>query len=156
MTTINSALNMQSAQTGLGKRVVSSVIANLNEGNITNVVDEFSEDLKFTDHALGLEFKDKTRLRDFLHKSRELFPDARLELTAIFESESHVVAEWNLTATHVEYFWPGGEGRVRRSLPGISVVGITDGRISEWSDYYDKLTARRGRLADFFTEWTEQ
>jgi steroid delta-isomerase-like uncharacterized protein len=146
---------MQSAQTGLGRRVVSSVVADLNEGNITHAVDKFGEDFKFTDHALGLEFNDKELLGQFLHKSRQLFPDARLELTSIFESGSHIIAEWNLTATHVELFWPRGEGRVRRSLPGVSVVGITGGRISEWSDYYDKLTARRGRLADFFTEWTE-
>ena len=156
MTTINDALNMQLAETGLGSRVVSSAVADLNEGNITHAVDRFGEAFKFTDHALGLEFNDKERLGEFLRKSRELFPDARLELTAIFESGSHVIAEWNLTATHVELFWLGRERRVRRSLPGISVVGTTDGRISEWSDYYDKLTARRGRLADFFTEWTEQ
>ena len=135
---------------------MSSVVADLNEGNITHAVDKFGEDFKFTDHALGLEFNDKERLGQFLHKSRELFPDARLELTAIFVNGSHVIAEWNLTATHVELFWLGRERRVRRSLPGVSVVGITGGRISEWSDYYDKITARRSRLADFFNEWIEQ
>jgi hypothetical protein len=32
---------MQSPQTGSGRKVVSSVVADLNEGNITNAVDEF-------------------------------------------------------------------------------------------------------------------
>jgi hypothetical protein len=141
---------------GLGKKVLSAVVAALNEGNIIHALDEFGEEFKLIDHALELEFNDKARLGEFLHKSHELFPDARLELMAIFECGSHVIAEWSLAVTHVELFWLGRERRVRRSLLGISVVGITDGRISEWSDYYDKLTARRGRLADFFTEWTEQ
>ena len=156
MTIMNSTLNMQSARTGLSKEVVSSVIANLNEGNISHAVDEFGEQFKFTDHALGLEFDDKARLGEFFQKSHELFPDGHLELTAIFECGSHVIVEWNLTATHIEPFWFGPERRVRRSLPGISVVSITGARISEWSDYYDQITARRGRLADFFTEWIEQ
>ena len=155
MATTNDALITQSAQMGLGKKVLSSVVAALNEGNIIHAVGEFGEEFKFIDHALELEFNDKARLGEFLHKSHELFPDARLELMAIFECGSHVIAEWNLTATHVEIFWLGHERRVRRFLSGISVVDITDGRIREWSDYYDKLTARRGRLAAFFTEWTE-
>lgn len=44
---------------------------------------------------------------------------------------------------------------MRRSLPGASIVAITGGRISEWSDYYDSRTANRSRLADFFTDWRE-
>jgi hypothetical protein len=28
-------------------------------------------------------------------------------------------------------------------------------RISDWADYYDGLTSRRTRLADYFTEWIE-
>jgi steroid delta-isomerase-like uncharacterized protein len=156
MTTMNSALNMQSSYTELGKEIVSSVLARLNQGNIADAVDHFGGKFKFSDHALGLEFNDKAGLEEFFHKIHELFPDAHLDVTAIFESGNHVVAEWTLTATHVEFFWAWREARVRRSLPGVSIVALTGGRISEWSDYYDSRTARRGRLADSFTEWTEQ
>jgi hypothetical protein len=156
MTTMNSALDMQSSYTELGIQIVSSVVARHNQGNVADAVDHFGGQFKFSDHALGLEFNDKARLEEFFHKTHELFPDARLDVTPIFESGNHVFAEWTFTATHVEFFWPGREARVRRSLPGVSIVALTGGRICEWSDYYDSTTARRGRLADFFTEWIEQ
>jgi hypothetical protein len=38
---------------------------------------------------------------------------------------------------------------------GISVVQIRNGKITQWSDYYDQLTSRRYGLAGWFTEWTE-
>jgi hypothetical protein len=142
-------------QEGVSTRVVSSVFANLNEGNVIHAVEQFSETFTFTDHALNLEFTDSERLGQFFHKSRELFPDAQLEAIALFESGDHVVAEWTLTATHVELVWPGREARIRRSLPGVSVVAINQGRITKWSDYYDRISARRARLAEYFTEWIE-
>jgi hypothetical protein len=47
-------------------------------------------------------------------------------------------------------------GRLR-TMPicvrGISVVRIKDGKISQWSDYYDQLKSRRYGIAAWFTEW---
>ena len=40
-------------------------------------------------------------------------------------------------------------------VQGISVVQIQNGKIIQWSDYYDQQTARRYGLASRFTEWTE-
>ena len=156
MTTVNSVLDMQSSHTELGKQIVSCVVAKLNDGNVADAVHHFGANFKFSDHALGLEFIDKARLEEFFYKTHELFPDAHLKVTASFESGNHVVAEWTLTATHLELVWPGREARTLRSLPGVSIVAITGGRISDWSDYYDRITARRSRLADFFTDWIEQ
>lgn len=148
MTTMNTVLDMQSSHTEFGKQIVSSVGAKINQGKAADAVDHFGVDFKFNDHALELEFNDKARLEEFFNKTRELSPDAHLNVTAIFESGNHVVAEWTLTATHVEHFWPRNEFRVRRSLPGVSIVAITSGQISEWSDYYDSRTANRSRLSD--------
>lgn len=155
MTTTTSTLNMQPSQMDLGIAIVSSVVAALNEGNVTHALDLFGRDVKFTDHALGLEFNGKARLEEFFRKARELFPDAQLDVTNVIASKNQIVAEWTFTATHTEFAWPGREGRVSRSLRGVSTVRMTDGRIGEWSDYYDELTARRSKLADFFTEWIE-
>jgi hypothetical protein len=127
----------------------------LNERHVTPAIDHFGGHFRFIDNALELEFNDKAQRAEFLEKSRELFPDAHLDVTAIFESGNRVVAEWILTATHVELLWHGREARVPTSLRGISVVAIASGHITEWSDYYDKVTARRSRLAELFTEWVE-
>lgn len=91
---------MQSSHTELGKRIVSSVVAGLIQGNVADAVDHFGVTFKFSDHALGLEFNDKARQEEFFYKAHELFPDAHLNVTASFESGNHVVAEWTLTATH--------------------------------------------------------
>jgi hypothetical protein len=45
--------------------------------------------------------------------------------------------------------------KVPVSLHGASIVRIDDGKITDWSDYYDGLTSRRTALASYFTEWVE-
>jgi hypothetical protein len=40
-------------------------------------------------------------------------------------------------------------------LHGASIIRIENGKVSEWSDYYDGLTSRRTALAAQFEEWVE-
>jgi ketosteroid isomerase-like protein len=35
------------------------------------------------------------------------------------------------------------------------VVRMRDGKVTEWSDYYDGLASRRTALASYFTDWIE-
>jgi hypothetical protein len=46
-------------------------------------------------------------------------------------------------------------GNRQKSQRGTSIVGIEDGKIIHWSDYYDGLKSRRQSLAACFTEWIE-
>jgi hypothetical protein len=41
-------------------------------------------------------------------------------------------------------------------LQGVSIVRADNGKITDWSDYYDGLTSRRTALASYFTEWVER
>src|SRR5260370_25051893 len=134
--------------------ILQSALAALSEGRISEVLDQFDDHFTFTDHALVLEFTDKGRLTEFLHKSRELFPDTVVEVVSIVECGDHAFAEWNLTATQS---LPYGSLSLRLPLPlrDTSVVHVKDGRITEWSDCYDQNTSRRVSLAAFFTEWIE-
>jgi limonene-1,2-epoxide hydrolase len=45
--------------------------------------------------------------------------------------------------------------KVPISLHGASIVRIEDGKIEDWSDYYDGLKSRRIALAAHFVEWVE-
>ena len=119
MTTMNSVLDMQSSHIELGKQLVSSVVDKINQGKVDDAVNHFGTEFKFNDQALGLEFNDKARLKEFFDKAHELFPDAHLNVTAIFESGNHVFTEWTHTATHVESFWPRGELRVQDLCPAL-------------------------------------
>jgi steroid delta-isomerase-like uncharacterized protein len=134
--------------------VLQSALSALSDGRIADVVAAFDDDFTFNDHALELEFKEKIRLTEFLQKARELFPNTLVEATSIFEDRHHAIAEWKLTATHTEPYGSIGY-LVRILVHGSTVVQIEDGRITRWSDYYDRATSRRFRLAGFFTEWTE-
>src|SRR5258707_14160081 len=91
-------------------RILQTALAAWRQENFVEVVDQFNDQFTFTDHALGLQFKDKGRLTEFLAKIRELFPDSERRDTTIFSSGDRVISEWTLTATQTEPF-PGGQLR---------------------------------------------
>src|SRR5262249_31394498 len=80
-------------------RILQSVLAALNEGEISKAVDQFDERFRFTDHALDLEFTDRDRLIEFFQKTRQLFPDTVVAVDSSFQCGDQAVAEWKLTAT---------------------------------------------------------
>jgi steroid delta-isomerase-like uncharacterized protein len=126
----------------------------LNEGKVTQFVDRFDDDFRFTDHALNLEFKEKGRLTEFLKKLRERFPDAKLEVVSTFESGNCAIAEWRVTATENG---PYGSMQVRLpiSFSGVSVAQFRNEKIVRWTDYYDQGKSRRVAVAAYFTDWIE-
>jgi limonene-1,2-epoxide hydrolase len=70
-------------------------------------------------------------------------------------SGDYVTIEWMSHTVLTEPIFGGLTRNVPISLHGASIVRIEDGRVTEWSDYYDGLKARRTALADHFTEWIE-
>src|SRR6267142_5053379 len=85
-------------------RILQTALAAWRQGNFVAVANQFNDQFTFTDHALGLEFKDKGRLTEFLAKTRELFPDSERKANTIFSSGDRVISEWTLTATQTEPF----------------------------------------------------
>jgi len=133
---------------------LEAMVANLNEGRISEFVAEFDMLFAFADHGLNLHFSESRRLMEFLEKSRELFPDTMIEIVATFQSDDAVILEWNLTATErVTY------GRTTLnspiSLSGVTIAQFHKGKVTRWSEYYDQLKARRHSLASHFTRWLE-
>jgi hypothetical protein len=63
--------------------------------------------------------------------------------------------EWNLQTILMEPFYSGVKLRVPVSLRGASIVRTENGKITDWAEYYDGLTARRTALAAHFAEWVE-
>ena len=155
MKTQSTVLDNASKEPTAPDRIVRTALAAWRQGNLVEVVDQFSEQFTFADHALELEFKDKGRLTEFLAKIRELFPDSERKANTIFSNGDHVISEWTLTATRKEPFLGGGLRIVPICVRGVSVVQIKNGKISRWSDYYDQLNSRRYSVAACFTEWIE-
>ena len=133
--------------------VVLTVLTDLKNGKIDDAIAGFAEEFRFKDHGIGLAFTDKERLAEFFHKTRELYPGSFLQTDTIFVSGDHVITEWTLRTTITEPFYGGLSRKVPILLHGASIVRIHEGKITDWSDYYDGLTSRRAALASYFTEW---
>jgi steroid delta-isomerase-like uncharacterized protein len=155
MNTHSTVLDDASAEATTSDPILQIALAAWRQGKFVEVLDQFNDQFTFTDHALGLEFKDKGRLTEFLARIRELFPDSERKDNTIFSSGDCVISEWTLTATKTEPFLGGLLRKVPICVRGISVVRIKNGKISQWSDYYDELKSRRYGVAAFFTEWVE-
>jgi ketosteroid isomerase-like protein len=154
MSTININPDGASIRVSPSKRALLSVLAALNEGQFSQAVNQFDDLFTFTDHALGLEFIDKRRLIEFFHKSRELFPDTMMEADDTSDCGDHATVEWKLTSSHV-LSYGSLQRRVSLSLRGATIVHVENGRIRQWSEYYDQLASPRTSVATFFTGWTE-
>jgi hypothetical protein len=136
------------------ERTLRSVLTALSEGRFSDALGQFDDHFTFIDHALDLEFTNKERLIEFFHKSRELFPDTALEIESAFGYGGRATAEWKLTATQTESYG-SLHYRFPIALRGSTIVGVVNGRVTRWSEYYDKPTSRRYRLSGIFKEWIE-
>lgn len=136
------------------QQILRSALAALSGGRVLETVEQFADRFTFNDHALRLEFTDKTRLTEFFEKSRELFPDTTLEIGPLFDSGHHAMAEWRLSATESV---PLGSisHRVPISLQGSTIICVENGRIVRWSQYYDQSSSLPISLGAFITEWTK-
>jgi steroid delta-isomerase-like uncharacterized protein len=155
MNTHSTVLNDASAEPTTPDWILQTALAAWRQGNFVAAANQFNDQFTFTDHALGLEFKDKGRLTEFLAKTRELFPDSERKANTMFSSGDHVINEWTLTATQAEPFLDGRLPKVPICLQGVAVVQIENGKIKRWSDYYDQVKSRRYGIAALFTEWIE-
>jgi steroid delta-isomerase-like uncharacterized protein len=143
------------AEMTASEEVVLTAVTNLNDGNISETIASFTEEFTFKDHGIGLDFNDKVRLAEFFQKTREFYPDSFVQVDTIFVSGDRVFVEWTLRATMTEPFFGGLSRKVPITVQGVSIVRMDSGRISDWAEYYNGLTSRRTRLADYFTEWIE-
>jgi len=87
-------------------------------------------------------------------KSREQFPDAKVEVVSTFESGNSAIAEWRVTATE-KVAYGSMQVRLPISFSGVSIAQIRNKRIVRWSDYYDQAQSRRIGVATYFTDWIE-
>lgn len=134
---------------------VATALMHLKKGEISEVIACFAEKFQFSDRGIGLEFKNPRRLAEFFRKARDLYPDSSLEADKIIVSGEHVITEWTLRTILPEPFYGGVLRKVPIELHGASIVRTANGKITEWTDYYDGLTSRRTALAAYFEEWME-
>ncbi|HYZ72831.1 MAG TPA: nuclear transport factor 2 family protein [Chthoniobacterales bacterium] len=136
-------------------RIWQTALRALAEGDIDEAVGQFAEQFTFTDHALGLEFKEKDQLHKYFAKAREMFPKSERTDQTIFNNRDVIISEWRLKDIESQPFLYGRFLEINIEAQGLSVVRVSDGRIVEWSEYYDQIGSRRYRLAGQFSDWRE-
>ena len=135
-------------------RILQVTLEALKQGDFLGAVEQFNDQFKFMDHALELEFSAKDRLTDFFAKRRGLFPAFERTDKIVLSSENRVASEWFLTATRRDAFLESSI-KVPICVRGATIVQIENGKITEWSDYYDQLqSGDYGQLA-WLSEWME-
>ena len=129
-------------------RILRVTLEALKEGDFITALDQFNDEFAFIDHALELEFSAKDRLTEFLAKRRRLFTEFERTDNIVVRGEDRIVSEWFLTTTKSES-WEKGPICVR----GASIVQIENGKITQWSDYYDQLQSGGYGLGTWLTTW---
>ena|SRR5215469_854261 len=118
------------------KAVLCSLLMALDSGDVTTAIRTLDTPFRFMDHGLGLEFTETPRLGEFWHAVRKVLFDTKLEIVHIAEAADCAFAEWRLTGTAEE---GSGTFKLRHSVSvqGVSVAQVTNGRVTQLSDYYD-------------------
>ena len=141
--------------TAAHREVVLAVLMHLQKGEISEATACFAENCQFNDWGIGLEFSNKRRLAEFFQKARELYPGFSLHTDMMLVSGNHVITQWTLHTVITEPFYGGLSRKLPISLQGASIVRVENGKVREWSDYYDGLKSRRTALGANFEEWVE-
>lgn len=142
-------------ETAAQREVVLAVLTHVQKGEISEATACFAEVFHFNDWGIGLEFTNRKRLAEFFQKARELYPDSSLQTEMMLVSGNHVITQWTLHTVLTEPFYGGLSRKLPISLHGASIVRIENGKVREWSDYYDGLKSRRTALGAHFEEWVE-
>ncbi|MBV9873963.1 MAG: nuclear transport factor 2 family protein [Verrucomicrobia bacterium] len=131
---------------GQGPAILQAALDALAEGDVDEAVDQFGDQFTFTDHAFGLKFKQKDRLYRYFVEIRKSFPESERTDHMRLSHGEVIFSQWRLTVTWKKPFLSGRFHKVKSEAHGISVVRVSDGRIVEWSEYYDQTRLRCYRL----------
>lgn len=108
-----------------------------NNHDVDGVVTEFDEDATFSDppndEPLG-----KAELPVYFEELFGAFPDVKVEVKQSFVSSDGAALEWTYTGTHegsINDIPPTGE---EITLPGVSIIAVSDDGITSWTDYWDQ------------------
>jgi hypothetical protein len=80
MNTHGTVLNHASAKPTTPDQILQTALAAWRQGNFVAAANQFNDQFTFTDQALGVEFKDKGRLIEFLAAETASLVNGRLRL----------------------------------------------------------------------------
>jgi limonene-1,2-epoxide hydrolase len=143
-----------SQKSGSLERIVQVTLEALKQGDFITALDQFNDDFAFIDHALELEFSAKDRVIEFFAERRRRFPEFERTDNIVMSGGNRIVSEWFLTAAKRGSL-PESWMEVPICMRGASIVRIENGKITQWSDYYDQLQAGDYGVGTWLTAWMD-
>jgi hypothetical protein len=134
---------------------VDAVLQFIRQKQIPAAIALFDEAATFVDYGLNLKFDNRQRLMEFFNKQIELYPDSLLTVDLQSSRGDNVTVVWTLNASVPQPAVGGRTRSVAVVLRGASLICVRDGKIAEWTEFYDGLTSRRTALGDHFRDWLE-
>ncbi len=103
----------------------------------------FTDDVVYEDKTVGAVLHGKEKLRDFAQGWFKGLPDLSFTRTAYFIGGDRAAVEWVGTGTH-KGDMPGMPATNKvASVPGVSIMECSDGKIKHDVDYWDMATWMR-------------
>jgi steroid delta-isomerase-like uncharacterized protein len=111
--------------------------------DLPNLLPIFTDDVVYEDKTVGAVLHGKEELRDFAQGWFKAFPDLKFTRTAFFISGDRAAVEWVGTGTQ-KGDMPGMPASNKvASVPGVSIMECSDGKIKHNVDYWDNATLMR-------------
>lgn len=116
---------------------IARAVEAFNDHDVDGFVAEMAADMTFTDPIH--EGLDKDETREYMVEFLEAFPDVHLEPERVISSDSETAIEWTFQATHEGEFAgiPATGETVEATF--VSIITVSDGGITSWTDYWDRL-----------------
>ena len=90
------------------------------------------DDIAWGFHGVG-----PAQVNGFMRDVLKTQPDYKWTVTSTFADGAHVAAEWTWTGTYTGPSPTGALKNVRTSGRGVGIVEIENGKIRQFTDYYD-------------------
>lgn len=133
-----------------GRRVLEAYVAAWNRHDSTAFDTLMAPDGIHEDIAQGFR-GGPAETKEFMRALIALEPDFKWTLTEVYETGSHVAAEWTWTATYTGDSPIGPVTNFRGSARGATIAEIENGRIKRLTDYYDNASFFRAAPPDSAT-----
>jgi steroid delta-isomerase-like uncharacterized protein len=109
-----------------------------------NLLDQImTTDVATTDPFGSAPMTSLDQLKQFYLGTQSGFPDFSIRHDKIWLDGDDIIAHWTVSATH-QGQWYGMDGTGKNvTISGISVMTVTDGKVTEQSSYFDLLSVAK-------------
>jgi steroid delta-isomerase-like uncharacterized protein len=128
---------------GCTEQLAQDFLAAWSHNDMPNLMAVYSDDIDFTDKTVNANMHGKKQLQDFAQGWFKAMPDMNFTTVSVITAGDKGTVEWVAHGTQKGDL-PGMPATNKAvNVPGVSVLGCKDGKISYEVDYWDYATLMR-------------